>query len=297
MQGANQQIRFERIQQKHVEMNERLLMKLFEVYYKNPRFKHRDGKVEALCQALNNANRRCKNIKLGGMKMRSPQKAPSLVISRSGTRAATTSRHAENMARSPSKKQLQDVQTHVIAKAIQLVPPELKETIEEQLNESAKEHLDEVMDAQMEAAAVFVDNSNLIQFSPKRDVPIITETPPQTPGRPVVNQRPDRNFLYAPMRRKPRSRKETVTSTPNPRALNANMNFSVTIPLEDGQSIQIASQNSFTRRDLQTVKERLEQICEKAGIDLNETFNRTKFNMTAVLGLTPGKYDIFKVNS
>lgn len=295
---------------KHAKLNEILLMKSFERYLQTPWKYHNEN----LCRIINEANIQCKKSLKKGLTI--PKKSPSMIIKKN------------LLSKSPRKKLLNESLRMIAAHQLQLnnsISPKttpdksIREFLASRLNESNNsnsstsspeqkirdllasfrndsfhQNADNTLIKFSESEIAEVANRSIIDpppgFQLPRHVPKIytpEDTPNSTFDRPMHVSTPQRLNIAAS--RLPSSTPYRLEVTPR----NLESSFTVSMsPAADQSSIRrITCNDNFTRRDLTSIIEILENF---PNVELNNSNNSISLSSRS-LNVTPGSYELFKV--
>lgn len=261
---------------KHIKLNDKLLTKSFERYFKSPKLMVHD---DDLCQAINNANQKCQEVLRRGFIRNFPRKSPSLVVKKTATpvrkvlneslrKLAIQGNYSTPKSRSNQRMSLPTTFINTSIPKISSYMEDLDDLIE--FNES------DMLDMRDIGNRSIVAPPPGFQI-PKPRVPVI-ETP-QKSLRPISTPM---QHLMPPLSRQ-------RTSTPYRRTATNEPSFTVTLPPSNHSSIrQVTCNENFNPRNLTSIIEILENI---TALDMNNSISLTSRN----INVTPGKYELYKV--
>lgn len=318
-QSMTERLTVDMVSDKHIKINDKLLMKAFERYLKHiPESNFHDP---ILCRLINESNRRCRNAMRGGIfNKRAPKKTPSVIVNKSmhvksspkkGKTLNDSMNFHENFdfswpsqfddsIKEVAKEQLEEIfdksagpsnfqQPGPSHQNQNLLSPfHTKNPHSNQQSSLSDENLIKFSESEMKEIGNLsvVDPPPGFQLPPKRVIPLI-QLPHESSnfGRPLKVSTPAR---FSPNYFK--------TSTPLRQDMlinNQDPSFSFTLPLSNRSNIkQITCNENFTPKNLSSIVE----IIKNLSI-INETGNNSHSISISSrsANLPPGKYELFKV--
>lgn len=285
MQRNNERYSVDVVSDKHMKINEILLMKSFERYLANPWKYHNEN----LCKLINEANIQCRGAAKKGLT--NPKKSPSFIIKK---RMQAKSSPKKLLNESLRMIAMQDLKSNNSISSPNSPAKDVQDLLASFRNHSINQNADNTLMKFSQSEIEEIANRSIVDpplgFQlPRRVIPKIN-TPEDTPNssfdRPMNISTPQRLQVGASKLKS--STPYRLQVTPN----NLETSFTASMSPANHSSIrQITYNDNFTRRDLTSIIEILENL---PNVDLNNANNSISLSSRS-LNVTPGKYELFKV--